>query len=267
MRNFEDVVKEIKHSLDNLVIFDTFMNSAIIFLACYLALSITGMQPLYALAPATGFLLASLFFKLRENKILAVESAYPELREKLRTAADNLDMHNLVVDELHTELIKEVRHVEASRFFDEKKTYVKVMAVIILSFSMLFLTPIHFDAAGIAAKVGNITERIPINFAGIGNERFSESNLAQGMEAGAAVAGNLYGQRSVAVLGSEELLLQLKSASQDLTIRKESDVSQKDFTENYPNEIYVSSAASFEENIPKERQELVKNYFKNLAES
>ena len=71
----------------------------------------------------------------------------------------------------------------------------------------------------------------------------------------------------MAVLGSEELLLQLKSASQDLNIRKESDVSQKDFTENYPNEVYVSSAASFEENIPKERQELVKNYFKNLAES
>ena len=42
-------------------------------------------------------------------------------------------------------------------------------------------------------------------------------------------------------------------------------VQRKEFTELYPEEAFVAAAESFEENIPKQHQELVKNYFNMLA--
>jgi len=40
---------------------------------------------------------------------------------------------------------------------------------------------------------------------------------------------------------------------------------KKDFEQVFPGEIYIKAATTNEDKIPKEKQELVKNYFKKIA--
>ena len=261
MRNFEDVVKEIKHSLNNLVIFDTFMNSAIIFLACYLALSITGMQPLYALVPAAGFLLASLFFKLRENKILAVESAYPELREKLRTAADYANVDNPIVDELQQEAMRDMKKVEVAAFLKTSAVSYRVLTSLILSFLIIMVA------------VYDIKWDLNLAFKKSPDYKYGEGGKNPGDEegdvrsAGEGTSDNIFGDETVAKLGEKDLKIALKTQSYEISLRDFKKPEKREFADLFPKEISAQSSGSYEESIPQEQQELVKNYFKKLAQS
>ena len=77
---------------------------------------------------------------------------------------------------------------------------------------------------------------------------------------------DIYGKNDIAKLGDKELNIRLKPVDFKINVREEGDAQQQKFETVFPKELIVKETAAYEENIPEEQLELVKNYFKKLAE-
>ncbi len=258
---FRNVIDEISFELSKLLLFNAFLNSAIVYMASYFLLALFSFYPLFfSVIIALLFFIASLLLSAKENSILKVESKYSALKEKLRTAADNVNLQNTVVSELQEDIVKDLRRVEDAAFFSERRTYTKILLIMLLAFIIIFSAPISFREVAPDVKLTDI----PF-FGGRGG-----GASAEGKGPGAGVgpsSGDIYGAKSVAKLGTEEIKIELKHVGLEVNLKSVKDIEEREFEESFPSEVYAESAESLEENIPREEQEIVKNYFKAVAEN
>ena len=253
MKKFQEVVKEINRTLNELILFENLVNTTIIFLVFYLVLSIFDLHPLLALVPALGYLWFYTYLRFKSYKPSIVESKYAPLREKLRTAADNVGMENPIAEELEYEVTSEMRNVGLSLFINPKTLSYKIFAVMLLSFLVIFSTSLNIKLLEFAKK------KVPDIFEGpkgVGNFVATKLNTSD----------DIYGKGDVAKLGDRELNIRLKPVDFRVNVREQGDVNQQKFEATFPKELAVKETVAYEENIPQEQQELVKNYFKKLAE-
>ena len=253
MKKFQEVVKEINRTLNELILFENLVNTTIIFLVFYLVLSIFDLHPLLALVPALGYLWFYTYLRFKSYKPSIVESKYAPLREKLRTAADNVGMENPIAEELEYEVTSEMRNVGLSLFINPKTLSYKIFAVMLLSFLVIFSTSLNIKLLEFAKK------KVPDIFEGpkgVGNFVATKLNTSD----------EIYGKGDVAKLGDRELNIRLKPVDFRVNVREQGDVNQQKFEATFPKELAVKETVAYEENIPQEQQELVKNYFKKLAE-
>lgn len=253
MKEFSKVVREINRTLNELIFFENIVNTTIVFLVFYLALSVLDFKPLWALIPALAYLGFYSYMSFRSYKPGIVESKYAPLREKLRTAADNIAMSNPIVEELEYEVTSEMKNVGLSMFINPRTLSYKIFAVMALSFLIIFATTMNLKILEFARqKVPDIFEGPK----GVGNFVAVKLNTS----------GDIYGKEDVAKLGDKELNIRIKPVDFKINVREEGESQQQKFETTFPKELAVKETIAYEENIPQEQQELVKNYFKKLAE-
>ena len=255
MKQFQSVVKEINRTLNELIFFENIVNTTLVFLIFYLVLSILDFYPLYALVPALLYLGFYSYMSFKSYKPLIIESKYAPLREKLRTAADNVGMENPIVEELTYEVTSEMKNVGLSMFINPRTLSYKIFAVMLLSFMVIFATTLNLKLLEFAKqKVPDIFETRGLK--GVGNFVATKLNTSE----------DIYGKGDVAKLGDKELNIRIKPVDFKVNVKEEGDVQRQKFETVFPQELIVKETAAFEENIPQEQQELVKSYFKKLAE-
>ena len=126
MKQFSQVVKEINRTLNQLTLFENIVNTTLIFLVFYWVLSLFDISPLYAAIPSLAYLSYYAYLALTSSKPLIVESKYAPLREKLRTAADNVGMDNPIAEELEYEVTTEMKNVGLSMFINPRTLSYKI---------------------------------------------------------------------------------------------------------------------------------------------
>ena len=254
MKQFSNVIREINRTLNQITMFENLVNTNIVFLVFYLILSLLDFSPIFALIPAIAYLGFYSYISFTSSKPMIVEGKYAPLREKLRTAADNVGMDNPIANELEYEVTREMKNVGLSMFINPRTLSYKIFAVMILSFLIIFTTTLNLKLIDLARNtVPDIFEKGP---KGVGNFVATKLNTSD----------DIYGMEDVATLGDKELNIRLKPIDFKVNVREEGDSSQRQFETVFPQEMSVKETAAFEENIPQEQQELVKNYFKKLAE-
>ncbi len=254
MKQFQNVVKEINRTLNELILFENIVNTTIVFLVFYFILSIIDFNPLLALIPALIYLGFYSYISFKSYKPIIVESKYAPLREKLRTAADNINLDNPVVEELEYEVTTEMKNVGLSMFINPKTLSYKIFAVMLLSFLIIFATTLNLKLIEFARqKVPDIFDKGP---KGVGT--FTATKLE--------TSDDIYGKEDVAKLGDKELNIRIKPVDFKVNVRETGDLQTQKFENVFPKDIVVKETVAYEENIPQEQQELVKNYFKKLAE-
>lgn len=254
MKQFQNVVKEINRTLNELILFENITNTVIVFLVFYLILSVLDFHPLFALVPALIYLGFYSYISFKSSKPIIVESKYAPLKEKLRTAADNVGLENPIEEELEYEVTSEMKNVGLSMFINPKTLSYKIFAVMMLSFLIIFATTLNLKLLEFAKqKVPDIFEKGP---KGVGNFVAVKLNTDE----------DIYGKEDVAKLGDKELNIRIKPVDFKVNVREQGDVNQQKFEATFPKEFVVRETVAYEENIPQEQQELVKNYFKKLAE-
>jgi len=178
------------------------------------------------------------------------------LRKKLRTAADNVKKENPVVNELEEEVMHDLKHVGLSSFIQTKRVTYKLFSIILLSFAIVAATTSNLYIVDLNLFLSNLPEFLDnVNPKRADNILLGEINESD----------SIYGKSKLAILGNEEIDIRIIPANYEVNVREEGDVEQKQFDEIFPNEIAVDQASAFEEKIPEEEQELVKNYFNKLA--
>ena len=255
MKQFNDVIKEINRTLMELTLFENVVNTTLVFLAFYLVFSVFDFTPLYALFPALLYLGFYSYKSFHSYKPGIVEGKYAPLREKLRTAADNVGMSNPIVEELEYEVTNEMKNVGLSMFINPKVLSYKILAVMLLSFMIIFATTMNLKLLEFARQ------RVPDLFdtkgiKGVGNFVATKLNTTD----------DIYGKGDVANLGDNELNIRIKPVDFKINVKEEGDSKKQNFETIFPQDAVVKETVAYEENIPQEQQELVKNYFKKLAE-
>ena len=254
MKQFSNVVKEINRTLNELIFFENIVNTTLVFLVFYLTLSVFDFHPLYALMPAIIYLVVYSYIRFGYSKPLIVESKYAPLREKLRTAADNVNLNNPIAEELEYEVTSEMKNVGLSMFINPRSLSYKIFAVMLLSFMIIFATTLNLKLTQFAHKVPDIFDTKGLK--GVGNFVAVKLNTSD----------EIYGKDDVAKLGDKELNIRIKPVDFKVNVKEEGEAQKQKFDVVFPKDLAVKETVAYEENIPQEQQELVKNYFKKLAE-
>ncbi len=263
VKPFFKLLKEINVTFGNIILFSNILAAIIVFLAIYLVLALIDFYPIVAVIPAVFFLVVDTYIRMRKKHYREVERAYPELNEKLRTAADNLYMESPIVDELQREVIGDARHVRIGAFVNQKSTSYKILACVILCFAILFTSifNIGFDIKLLIEKSGDYGYNL-----GAGNQTIA-GDYGEERAAGGGDSDEIFGDPEVAELGQELFDFSISASGFEINLDDVKEVERKEFQELFPgtDSIFTSSSV-YEENIPKEQQLLVKNYFKKITE-
>ncbi len=256
MKIFPKALKEINRTLNFLIVFETLLNTAIFFLVVYLLLSLINLFPILAIIPAVVYFAARLYTNSKRDKRVIVEKKYEPLKEKLRTAADNVNNENPVVNELQSEVIKDLKNVGLSSFISTKRISYKIFSSVALSFAIVLATMLNLYVVDVSKLLLNLPDYIEnLNLKRSANNPLGEINESE----------DIYGDSSLAMLGNKQIDIRIKPANFEVSVREEGDAEQKQFDEIFPSMVDVEQASAFEENIPEEQQELVKNYFNKLT--
>ncbi|MEK6942708.1 MAG: hypothetical protein AABX00_01445 [Nanoarchaeota archaeon] len=256
MKQFPSVIKEVNRTLNEIIMFENIVNTTLVFLTFYLVLSLFDFTPMYALAPAIAYLAFYTYISLRSSKSRLVESKYEPLREKLRTAADNMNLDNPIAEELKYEVTSEIKNVSLSMFINPRSISYKIFAVMVLSFLIIFASTLNLKVLELAKqKIPSIFETK--NLKSVGNMVATQLNTSN----------DIYGKNDIASLGDNELNIRIKPIDFKVNVKEEGDSTQQKFETTFPQEIGVKETVAYEETIPQEQQELVKAYFKKIAES
>jgi len=273
MKNFKRKLINLYYNLNRLFLFRNILTTIIVFLASYIVFLILDffipINSLWAILPAILYFIYTYYFdiskKVNNKKLILVEHSYPDLNEKLRTAADNLYLENPVVDELQEEVAEDLKKVHASTFFDIRRNSMKLFSIAILCLLVIGLAVLQFKLM----DWGIITPQNPRIILGSASNQASETD---DLSASDAENLDLYGEESIGEIGDEDTFISINSLSFELTnIRSEEEIPKKEFSDKFPDEVELLQECDEEcvhqNNIPIEQQELVKNYFINLAES
>jgi len=262
MKSLVYAIREINFSLDKIFMFNVALNSVIVFLASYILLSLFSISRFLAFVPAAAYLIVAASERVKENKIVDVEKKYSGLREKLRTAADNVYVDNSVNRALKAEVLNDLEGVEESAFFNDKATFVKSAVIIALCIIIALSVSFHFKGINLSV----VTDRIiNIDFEKKGSGEPPVYAIGGPKGGGSVPDKEIFGMKSVATLGTDELKVNINPVGYELNVNNVQAPEEKQFNEQFPSEVFAQSAGVYEENIPRDQQLIVKNYFKSLA--
>lgn len=262
-KGFLDLIKEIDITFRNIIIFSNILASIIIFLSIYLFLAFIKFYPFLAIIPAIVYLAIDSYVRARKKYYREVEKAYPILNEKLRTAADNLYANNIMVAELKNEIMQDIKKVKVGSFVNQRNTSYKILACVLLCFGILFVSTLN---VGFDIKL--MFQKNPFyNYNIQGGNETGTGESGDERSAGGGTSDEIFGEPEVAELGQELFDFSITSSGYEINLDDIKEVERKEFQELFPGTDSVfSSSGVYEENIPKEQQQLVKNYFKTINE-
>jgi hypothetical protein len=253
MQDFKSAMREVKSTLNQVFLFEVAMNGLIIFLSAYLLLLLFALPASLAFFPAFIYGVVAAYLRLNTNKARIVESKHIALKEKLRTAADYMGRDNPLLEELELDVLREMRNVGVSQFINARGMSYKILFITLLSFAIIFSSTLNIQF-------------IDLTKFGVFGGGDSRSKGAGDFEAVQLKSDeNIYGEEEVAQLGSKDLDIRIKPVDFKVSVKEEGDVEVGSFNDIFPKDAYLKEGEESQEDIPKEQQELVKNYFKQLA--
>ena len=267
-----EALKEVRFSINKIFMLDIFLETAIVFLLGYLLVSVSGLRTENSLLVISG--ISILYFiifswrKIRINKIKLVEKKFPKLKEKITTASDYVDEDNDVLKELHKEVIMDLNDVDEGSFMQDKAVFLKSFIIVGICFLILFLAPINIQKLPIVEQIKNIAD-VNIKITPIWPQQpepYSGGPSSTGL---GSSKDSIYGQKKIITLGNIQQQLDLRATSFELNVKDVQDVEENQiFGDAFPSEIVAQSSVLSEEEqrIPKDQQEIVKQYFRISAE-
>src|SRR3989344_1770799 len=137
MKPVTEALIEIRRMLVIGKFFKNLLNSVIVFLVFFFLLRFLNMRWQWVLAPFAIYFALGLKRGLKTASLKEVERKVPELREKLRTVADNVDKDNEAIKALNDEVMKDIGKIRSSEFVDPRENARKIFYIGIIAFFIL----------------------------------------------------------------------------------------------------------------------------------
>ena len=255
MKSFKESIQELHNIMSYFIILNTLLTAIVFFLVLYLVLVLFNFFPHIAFFPALVYFFIKVYLELSKKKEEDVEQHYPILNEKLRTAVDNIDVENTMVEALQQEVEGEMKDVTASSFASTRHMLYKSASLIGLAFVIIIIASINFQIYDVKGFIEGASFLPDLG------DLFDFSKLTQ--ETVPEEDETIFSDEAVITLGGEQINVQIKPIGFEVDLREVSEGASYEFGETFPKEVFFTSGGTYEENIPKEHAELIKNYFAN----
>ncbi len=253
-------LREVRNAITQITLFTSLMDTLIVFLLCTLVLILVSLPWWYGAIVAVLYGALHTIRSVKRNRNLAyVEEKVPELQEQLTTVADNVDKENAIVESLQQDVLKGMRAIRTSYFLSFGRLTRELITLAIVSILIITAAAHHIqflDFNDLLRDLGKLGEPTgPYELSGEGLE-FIEN-----------ISEDIYGNKSIADLGNDEIQLQLTPMLSDIDIGTTRPPESREFTSSLPEEIKATTDVSFQESIPKGYQRIVKSYFREIAKT
>lgn len=260
MKPIKSALKEVKGAVTQIVLFSCILDTLIVFLISVLVLILISLPWWYGLiiGGIYGGIHTARTLKKRRN-LAYVEKKVPELEEQLITVDDNIEKENPIVESLQKDVLKGMRSIRTSYFLSFGRMTRELITLAVLSILIITASAHHvkfLDFRDVLKDLGELGA--PSGEYELSGEELSFiENLSD----------DIYGNKSIAELGNDELQLQLTPMLSDIDISKVRPPESREFQSTVPEEIQATTDVSFQESIPKGYQRIVKSYFREIAKT
>lgn len=254
-------LKEVRSAVTQITLFNCLLDTLVVFLISALVLILVTLPWWYGLIVALVYGGLHVWRNVVKHRNLAyVEEKVPELEEQLITVADTTDKENPIVQSLQQDVLQGMRAIKTSYFLSFGRLTRELITLAVISILIITASAhhIHFLDFNDLLKDLRALGQGPAGPYELGNEslEFLEN-----------VSEDIYGNKSIAELGNDELQLQLSPVMSDIDIGRTKPPESQEFTSTLPKEIKASTDVSFQESIPKGYQRIVKSYFREISKT
>ncbi|SET02127.1 hypothetical protein SAMN04488587_1988 [Methanococcoides vulcani] len=209
----------------------------------------------------------AIHFRDRKIQIVPlIEEKFPPLNERLRTANDNKNIHNIIVDELMGNVLEIASKVNSSELL-EKKRFKASMVLLVVSltiFSFVIVTDYQSDVDpdDLADLIGEI---VPDK-----ENATSPDEIFVLEDDGDGNGGDedLMGEPAVIVVEGEEVDLSLPpGAGTGFTAGEEGEELPPEFVSSSAYEVGLMSSPAYYEQLPEGYESIIKEYFEEMAKN
>jgi membrane protein implicated in regulation of membrane protease activity len=232
--------------------FDALLTALAVMAVSYAVIYFYRINYLFAIAVAVAFFIRSFYRKIRQNKILLLENQYPNLKERLRTSYDNQDSSGTVVNSLHSDIHAQIEKVDVNAYLNPKRLSIKVAAICILMFLTLYFSSVGFDILDLKTRVMHSAIYQKINSAA--KDLFDKPGELEG-------ARPKLSEPRLLDTGNKDMNVTIDTYNTKLDITEIEQGEKNDFGGHYPDEVKGASQETYEEDIPEEHKETIKDYF------
>lgn len=250
---------EARSTLFQITLFHSLLDTLVVLILLLLGCMLLSLPKWWALVAAGIYTVVHTRGSLRDVNFRNIEAKFPELEEQLITVADNVREDNQIIEALNTEVLAKMKHIQSASFLNFPKLTRELLTMVVVSFIIIGSAAFHvkfLDIGDIAKQIRDFNPQEPYD---INAEllQFEESqNLSE-----------ILGDPSIAELGKQQIDLQLNPLLSDVDVGKVRPPEDKTFQEVAPPQIRAQADQSYEEDIPKQYQRIVKTYFKEITRS
>ncbi len=258
MKKITEALKELKLTWNIIQGSEQIVEGMLVITIALAFIIFIGISWVYSLIPFLIYVGYKTYQYIKGNLFKSIEEKTPNLKEKLRTAAEFKDKETQMVKELNEDVVKEIKKVKSSFLVDYKTVAYRLLGLICLSFMVIIFSTMNINLGGVEGISYSINQ---IKF--INEEKMDIPDIAIASEEGDL---DIYGDASVAELGLEKQELEVNALDSEIDLNKIGGVEKKTFApQSIPKEIYTTYDVSYNERIPKENQKIVKNYFEKIT--
>ena len=252
-------LREAKFAITQVVLFSSLVDTLVVFMLLLLGCTLLTLPYWYAAVPALVYAIVHTYGNLKDVNFAKIEETVPLLKEQLITVADNWKEQNEIIDALNQEVLLKMKEIRTASFLNFGKLTRELTVMAVVSFIIIGSAAFNVKFLDIQKTVKELKEFKPSQEYDI-NQELLEYEESQNLS-------EILGNKSITELGKQQLDLQINPIKSDVDIGKVNPVEDKRFREVPPPEIKARTDVSFEEQIPKQYQRIVKTYFKEITKS
>ncbi len=252
-------IREARIAVLQIVLFNSIIDSLVMFLILVLGCLLLALPVWWSVIPGLVYAIVHTKGNLNDVSIKSIEKRFPELHEQLITVADNLKEENDIINDLNAEVLRKMRDVRTSSFLNFGKLTRELSVMAVISFVIIGMSAFDVEFLDLKDTIKELRDFKPLQHYDI-NEELLEFEESQNLS-------EILGEKSIQELGQQQLDLEINPLMSDVDIGTIHDPEERQFREVPPSEIRAITDTSFEEDIPKQYQRIVKTYFKEITKS
>ncbi len=253
-----DIHKHIARVKRRLVItkfLDCFMDSVVVGLAISAVLIAFGVSLFFSVIVGGAYLFKGFVKSLKSSSLSEIEKKIPNLEWQLRTAADNSDKENELINRLNEEVAEKVGFVSISDLLSGKRTLKRLFFVVLLGALIFYVQLSGFNF--IDAAVGEDGMGPISKIAGL----FSGEEDINGRKN----RFDIFGDEKDIAIGQRELELELGTESNEIDLSQEGALGNgATGGKSFNGKVGSDQDSSYSESYNSDEEEIIENFYNNL---
>ncbi|HII02570.1 TPA: hypothetical protein HA351_13285 [Methanosarcinaceae archaeon] len=200
----------------------------------------------------------------KKDAISLVEEKYPVLKERLRTAYDNRELDNIIVQDLIGSVILDSKPVKSSAFLNRKKLAKNLFMIVCAFVVLVYVAETGYQSGYSPTDLEGVIEDIPF-ISGSDSDLFS---LEDGGGTSEEEPGeDLFGEPAVIVVEGTEVDLKIPpGAGLGFTVQEEGEERDEEFIQSAAYDPEAIASQAYYDNLPEGYRSIIQSYFEELAE-